>query len=372
MNARLREIRLANFKCFRDVRLRLGDLTLLAGVNGAGKSTALQALLALRQSHLLDSFKEQQLSLGGPLVRLGVGQDVLHAWAEQEIITLGLAWDDDRSESWSFSYETEARELTATEMPRMDALVERCPFASEFCYLGADRAAPQIFFPLADQRLMGPHSLGNQGQFTIHYLSRFGDDSNQSVMKELRHPDEESQSLLPQVTAWLSEVRPGLRLTVRPHDSIDVVELGYELQFDKIWGRPFRPTNVGFGLTYTIPVLTALLSMPPGGLVLIENPEAHLHPRGQAKIGELCARAAAAGVQVILETHSDHVLNSLRVAVHQGLLSRESICIHFFTTGAGQLEPTVSSPRIDARGRLDQWPDGFFDEWDRALGALLD
>ena len=91
-------------------------------------------------------------------------------------------------------------------------------------------------------------------------------------------------------------------------------------------------------------------------------------------MGNLLALAANCGVQIILETHSDHVLNGIRLAVHGGKIKPEDVCIHFFQRIEKnyQASTQVSSPRIDRNGRIDQWPDGFFDEWDKSLDALLE
>src|SRR5262249_22561722 len=111
-----------------------------------------------------------------------------------------------------------------------------------------------------------------------------------------------------------------------------------------------------------------------GGLLLIENPEAHLHPRGQSRIGVLLATAAACGIQVLTETHSDHVLNGIRLAARKGIIAPTSVHLHFFERRilADRAVHTVVSPRLDHHGRIDHWPDGFFDEWDRMVDALLD
>jgi len=106
-------------------------------------------------------------------------------------------------------------------------------------------------------------------------------------------------------------------------------------------------------------------------LLLIENPEAHLHPRGQARIGELLALAASCGIQVVIETHSDHVLNGIRLLVHGGKLPPNELQLHFFQRRQQDGQSLVTSPHIDKNGRIDQWPDGFFDEWDKSLEALL-
>ena len=146
------------------------------------------------------------------------------------------------------------------------------------------------------------------------------------------------------------------------------------LQYSYGLSNPYRATNVGFGITYTLPILIAILSAPAGTLLLLENPEAHLHPQGQAMMGNLLALAANCGVQVVLETHSDHVLNGVRLAVHGGKIKPEDVCLHFFQRieQNDQASTQVSSPRIDRNGRIDQWPDGFFDEWDKSLDSLLE
>jgi len=90
-------------------------------------------------------------------------------------------------------------------------------------------------------------------------------------------------------------------------------------------------------------------------------------------MGELISRAAAAGAQVVVETHSDHVLNGVRVAVHGGIIEPESVALHYFTRveEEGRVHSSVESPVIDRNGRLDKWPEGFFDEWDKSLERLL-
>jgi predicted ATPase len=107
--------------------------------------------------------------------------------------------------------------------------------------------------------------------------------------------------------------------------------------------------------------------------VLLENPEAHLHPRGQMAMGDLMARAASAGIQVLCETHSDHVLNGVRLAVKQGLLASPGVALHYFsrTNDGERVLHVVDSPRVGPDGRLDRWPQGFFDQWDIALERLL-
>lgn len=132
--------------------------------------------------------------------------------------------------------------------------------------------------------------------------------------------------------------------------------------------KRFPATNVGLGLSSALPVLTALLA-PPGSLCLIENPEAHLHPRVQTGLAELAVRAALAGVQVIVETHSDHFIDGIRIAVRDGLIGPDATAFHYFDRKGAKT--VVSSPKVDADGRLSSWPSGFFDQHAENLTRLL-
>jgi predicted ATPase len=216
------------------------------------------------------------------------------------------------------------------------------------------------------------HQLGVGGEFTAHFLSLFG--SQWEVPAPMRHPGANSALLGDQVEAWMSEISPGLRLHYTPHPTMDLVNLRVSFSSTgAVSTNEYRPTNVGFGVTYALPVVVALLSGRSNGLVLLENPEAHLHPKAQVKIGQLIALAAAAGIQVIFETHSDHILNGIRVAVRQGLLMASKTRLYFFSRVAAGETPSsrIISPSLNNDGRVDAWPDGFFDETERTLEQLL-
>jgi predicted ATPase len=117
-----------------------------------------------------------------------------------------------------------------------------------------------------------------------------------------------------------------------------------------------------------LPIITACLASSKDRVLLIENPEAHLHPSGQSLMGTFIAQAVSAGVQIIVETHSDHVLNGVRKAVKNHILSRDKVAIHFFSPS---VKDQVISPLIDQRGNLDAWPQGFFDQFDIDTSSLI-
>ena len=107
--------------------------------------------------------------------------------------------------------------------------------------------------------------------------------------------------------------------------------------------------------------------------MLLENPESCMHPQGQFKLGELMARAASCGIQVIVESHSDHILNGIRVAVRKKIIAPDEVSLYYLSRPAepDQLSIKVDSPRVDADGRIDEWPEGFFDEWEKGLEQLF-
>ena len=131
-----------------------------------------------------------------------------------------------------------------------------------------------------------------------------------------------------------------------------------------------RPMHTGFGITQVLPIVVAALSARQNDLLLIENPEVHLHPAGQALMGEFLAEVAVAGVQVILETHSDHVLNGVRRAVKSGTLPPDDVALHFFRPRQDAEQEgiaQVQTPLIDGDGNIDDWPEGFFDQFDKDM-----
>jgi predicted ATPase len=105
---------------------------------------------------------------------------------------------------------------------------------------------------------------------------------------------------------------------------------------------------------------------------MIENPEAHLHPRGQVAMGRLMALAASIGVQILVETHSDHVLNGIRLAVKAGEIPPDDVKLHFFRRDRETKATVIETPPVARDGRLGFWPEDFFDQWEKSLDELLD
>jgi predicted ATPase len=364
-------IEIQNFKGFGELKIPFGAITLLSGMNGSGKSTVIQSLLLLRQSYEQRFLPDRGLLLNGPLVEIGTAKDALYDAAETETIRFGVRLRSGMEASWSFVFDPSADVMGIAYGDNDRDIYDSELFLESFQYLSAERIGPRAAFTMADYVVNRQRQLGTRGEYTAHFLATYG--KTRIAIPALMHPDASSPELLHQTEAWLRSVSPGVRLYVTPFQGIDTVQLEYSFITGDDESNRYRPTNVGFGLTYTLPVVVAILAAKPGSLLVFENPEAHLHGKGQRVLAELAALAAESGVQVILETHSDHVLNGIRVAVHSGRVRRETVMVHFFErrradSGAGH---AVVTPTIDDDGRIRGAPSGFFDEWDRSLDELI-
>jgi predicted ATPase len=230
-----------------------------------------------------------------------------------------------------------------------------------FQYLCAERIGPRVFqgsaaLPLAllEVGYRGEHSaqlLDSLGGTTIEDARFGGTDDGQTPL------------LKAQTEAWLSRITRPIQLDTESFPAIGTFALRFRTGEEWV-----KPTNMGFGVSYALPVVVAGLTAAPDALLLVENPEAHLHPAGQSQIGVFLASMAGAGVQVLIETHSDHVLNGIRRAIGElGVVSAERAIVHQFDIGESSDPQTLS---FSPGGGLSEWPSGFFDQYQMDVAAL--
>lgn len=368
-------IDLDNFKCFERLSLPLRPLTLLSGANASGKSSVLQAVVLLHQTICEDEWS-QHLILNGAAVQLGTVLDVVDKVYGRHTCRIGLV-DGEKSYQWTFTGQrpdmsmrvgqveiAEYAERVAIRNPeKLHYLLppQHVDFSlttrlRDLTYITAERRGPQEIYVV-----QSPHTafvVGSQGEHAISVLHTGRDES---VLPELRLSNAPATRLR-QTEARMQAFFPGCRMDIQPVPQTNAVTLGLGNARDTGF---HRPVHAGFGLTQILPIVIAALSAKQGGLLLLENPEVHLHPAGQAVMGQFMAEVAQAGVQVILETHSDHVLNGIRRGVKAGKLPAQDVALHFFKTRSPeQDEAQVISPVLDEEGNVDTWPEGFFDQFD--------
>lgn len=365
-------INIKSFKTLLDASFPLGTLNLFSGLNGMGKSTLMQSLLLLRQSFERNTLKTKGLLLNGDYVNIGTGKDALSSFSEQEKIIFTVKWEEKNLPiRFEFNYQRDS-DLLPLEKSKIDENFDFLSlFNSNFQYLKADRLGPQSHHQLSEFHIRDLKSLGHHGEFAVHFIAENG--AKDIEIKALQHPRAVSHTLLANIDAWMSEITPGLKITATAQPQFNSASLSYSFNQGKETTEEFKPQNVGFGLSYVLPVVTSILSAAQGDLLIIENPESHLHPAGQSLMGKLCAIAANNGVQLIVESHSDHFLNGIRVAVKQKVVPAERVKIFFLQRDLNSKvhASDVMYPKIDDEGRIDCWPDGFFDQWDKQLDKLL-
>ena len=141
---------------------------------------------------------------------------------------------------------------------------------------------------------------------------------------------------------------------------------------DRRKGPWYNLIDVGYGVSQTLPVLTELLRPDAPTMFLLQQPEVHLHPQAEAALGTLFCQSAAAGRQLVIETHSDYIIDRVRMDVRDGTtgLKPEDVSILYFEPG--DLNVRIHSIAIDKYGNLDGAPPGyrqfFGEELRRSIG----
>jgi predicted ATPase len=353
---------ISGFKGFqRRTSIPFNLLTVLAGANSVGKSTIIQSLLLLRSALKPSTGSipniEDRILLNGPfLLSLGNTRQV------GSTKNIGFLIN--------FREQSKQLELTFDSLPNLTYFnlrgirgIEHNNFlmAKNFHYLNAERIGPRPFY---ENGLNILPSVGFQGEHTISVLvNGYNFETNPDKnfhkvqLSETRSPD----ILIEQVQYWMQFIIPGINISATNIDSIN-------RSVSTINGH--TPANVGFGISYVLPIVVAGLLAEEGCIFIVENPEAHLHPFGQSRIGQFLAMVAASNVQVIVETHSEHVINGMRVAAIKDWLNHQNILINFLHKDSEESPLMVNSIEVDEKGDLSDFPIGFFDQSAQDLISL--
>jgi predicted ATPase len=373
---------LRDFKCHAALDLPLAPFTILTGLNSAGKSSVFHALALLGQS-IRDGGRTSgnDLLLNGDLVRLGTVGDVQNQSTDHHTFEVTLR--DGTSEiSWCFGGERRASKAALKEGVCRGLDGDQEAVFSDFS-LGKDEDNSIVTF-LRDMELLTilrrdpadlpspvesdfENRVGTQGEGAVPLIYL----NDQMHVSEHLRIENVPPTLPRQVEAWMRHFFPGFAMEIQPVDSaMDVMVLRIRTDLS---GEFHMPANVGYGPYYVLPVVAAALSRTPGQLLMIDSPEAHLHPSCQSEIARFLAKVAATGVQIMIETHNDHFINGARKAVKEKDIAADFVLLHYFgaATPDGDAH-THSTIKIDSEGTLDQWPKGFFDQYEIDLARLTE
>ena len=384
----IKSIELRNFKSIKKKRFPMRNLNVLLGLNGQGKSSFIQSLLLMRQS---DNLANGELKLNGGengLVNIGTTKDALYQYCKEDDLSITLQFEDTKPYQMDFAYEIDTdvfkqkNPLNGSSRNYIANNLGQSLFSNNFQYLNAQRVEPQSLNKTSYSSVVDARNIGKYGQYTAHFIEL---RANENVaFDNILHPasktydeftNEEfvNKTLINQLNLWLGEISPGVNVRTTKISS-DYVLLEYVFKQPNFGStNNFKPENVGFGISYALHVVTALLASCPGELLIIENPESHIHPRGQAELGKLISLVAQNDVQVIIETHSDHIFNGIRVAVKEKDIDKNRIVAFYFNKVIEKSEQysSITNIEIDMNGTLSDYPDYLLDEWSNQLSKLI-
>ncbi|MEI6443022.1 MAG: DUF3696 domain-containing protein [Nostocales cyanobacterium ELA583] len=225
-------------------------------------------------------------------------------------------------------------------------------------YISADRLGPQEFY--LKSTINKFPNVGAKGEFTVNLLYKKRDD----LVNDKLCLGEDAKTLATQTEEWLNEIFNGAKVEV-PSSQSNILEILFNTSTSK---DRFKPANVGFGYSYILPIVVSGLIAKEGEILIVENPEAHLHPKAQSRLAKFLAKVSSCGVQVFIESHSDHILNALRIAVLDDIITHEDLSILYFQQNP---EQPVVQIRVQPNGGIEEWPEGFFDQMDKDFARLF-
>lgn len=361
----IEKIRLENFKCYNNLEEELSPITILAGENAAGKSSFIQAILIYDSA--IQNKDDNLFTFDVHGLNLGAASGIVCENAKE----------DDSSIEVSLTINSDKSYVKLTPVDYEDTFL-RVEIGDNFrslnhlFYLNAERIGPRVYNDITSEGLF---SVGTHGQNSIYVMNQLDKllatqqyKGSLCLDKLKKMSDGETMRFSAICEKYLSDIIPGTSLKANSFTDQGTSTIRYT----NFSGTDIIPTATGFGITYVLPIVVqSLVSLLFSDSVLIvENPEAHLHPYSQSMIGRFLAKIAVEGVQVIVETHSEHFTNGCRLE-----LSNCKKCdiakIIFFCREKESHELRRESISIDGTGELSNWPEGFFDQNERDLMELL-
>lgn len=408
-------LKLDNFKIWKSTGpMRLAPVTLLLGTNSSGKSSLIQSLLLIRQTVRGDD-PNLDLNLGNPdggdSVTLGQFRDVLCRHGDGARIGIEFRWSESGAAADSTLFNARYRAGSAGSA-ELDSLrlgrdgqgfsvlrrkpgIYRLQLADERRSHGQSAEfRPQRSFALAPAALarlgaaaerirdVGPALLDELGR--IIYLgpvrrlaqrdyvwrgrmpATIGDDGAKAVdaliasgvaalaAKRRGKPLPAEAALIADTGAWLKRMDLADALSVRP--------LGGSTRYELIVERQGELTNlkdVGVGVSQVLPVIVAALYAAPGHIVLIEEPESHLHPLAESLLAELFARVSRERrVQFIAETHSEHLFRRMQTLMARQQIKHDQVAMYFVERDGPAAKLRQLAP--NEFGAITNWPEKFF------------
>ena len=432
----LRRIGLSNFKCWKELDIELAPITLLFGANSSGKSAILQSLLMLKQT-ARGVDPGQHINFGGTerdYVDLGSYRDLVIGHDTKDKMGVRLAWDTSKSgfaisrnsdgtvdtrkytlQSIDFNvvwgldaavfidklrYDTEFKDAAPEWVDVQREKANEYRWTSSLSNVNEDRSTVSsptrcyiLPWEIASRRpRAGSDSIGHlSDEFVrlldyIEYLGPLRIRPKRYYPWTGTEPDKVEPDGANAIEALIASSRRNGILARNVASGIIQLELVdafgiltinenrglYEITVT-ISGVECSLNDVGFGVSQVLPVITMLMSAPKGSIVLLEQPELHLHPNAQAALADLLLEVAEKrNLQLIVESHSEHIVRRLQRRIAEAspaFAQPENIKMYYCQPGAGGA--TIDEVDLDRFGQIANWPEKFMGDISGDLHTML-
>ncbi len=351
----IQKLQIENLKSIKNMEMECSQLNLLIGTNSSGKSSVFQGLLLVAQN------MEQDCGLNGRLVSLGTFAESRCIYEEKKEIKISV-WNEEKWIRIMFGPKEDGTFLIQRETGSEDSVKF---FGEGFCleernfqYLSCHRVGPQNIYA---KNMTMEDVVGIDGQYAIAYLNKhYGDVIEPEFCK-----GNIDYTLLGQVNWWLSYIADA-EISTEEILGADLIKANYRM-YDV---ARIRPTNIGSGISYLISVLIVCLSSPEESVIVLENPEIHLHPTAQAKLCEFLYFVSQNDRQLFIESHSDHVFNGFRAGIASSEMNADAINIQFISLNEEHLSQTMRV-KIGRMGRVENQKKDLFDQFDIDLNRMI-
>lgn len=223
-------------------------------------------------------------------------------------------------------------------------------------YLGPLRQHPKRIYQWSGDT---PEDVGQMGESTIAAIL-----AAQADGRKLNRGPKKSKLLFAEfIASWLKDLGVIHSFVVKP---VAEGRKEYEVLVKTSEKAPeVKITDVGFGVSQVLPALVQAFYCPPNSMIWMEQPEIHLHPQVQAELADVFISAIRSreesvgrNIQLIVESHSEHLLNRLQRRIAEGIIKPEDVAIYFCkrSNGGAELEPL----RVNLYGDIENWPENFF------------
>ena len=402
------ELRAQNFKSWQDTgKLQFAPLTGFFGANSSGKTSILQVLLMLKQTVEQPSDWNEPLYFGdeGSLVNLGSFDDIIHRPANDPSLEIFV--------SWKLSQKLDIENIGKVDTLSFLLGISMGTLEAFRYVVGGDHfeVNPPRFLSIGGYDIVTPNWEGRTHSLFRCYGIRDTSPTNPEIFLNLEkafenlfsrilylgplrehprhryawegdHPKGIGQEGEKAISALLSgRIR---RLSIDEQilswlqrleliDSYDVLPVSdtsrdYEFLVKKYKDAPeVRLTDVGFGVSQVLPVLILCYYAPEGSILILEQPEAHLHPKVQSELADVLIDVVKnRNVQIILESHSEHLLLRLMRRIAEEEISVDQTALYFCQINDGTSE--IERLNMDEYGNIRNWPQDFFGD---ATGELI-